>query len=126
MATLKHVGRTIVLRPTPASPSATEQPADGVRLYNLSTEDILLDKGFASAYTEVTGSSDPVVNLTPAIGDQIQFIQHRDMSANSATLPNRPWERTGLISPRSGCGVSIKYQVASFLLLEFPATFDSV
>lgn len=113
MATLKHVGRSITLRPMPASPTTTQRPTDGTRLYDLLTEAILLDKGFASAYTEVNGSSDPVVNLTPAIGDQIQFIQHRDMSTNSATLPNRPWERTGVISPRSSCGVSIKYQAAS-------------
>lgn len=118
MATLKHVGRTIVLRPVPTVTVGDELPVDGTRLWNLSTDAILLGKGFASAYSEVAGSSDPVVNQSPAIGDQIQFIQHRDMTANSGSLQNREWERTGLITPRSSCGVAIKYQVASLGVTE--------
>ena len=113
MATLKHIGRSIILRPTPASPSATQQPADNTLLWNLTTDAILLDAGFASAYSPVAGSSNPISNLTPTAGEQIEFIAHRDMTGLGSVLPVREWERTGLITPRSACGVNIKYAPAS-------------
>ncbi len=118
MATLNHVQRSIILRPTPAAPTATQQPADGTRLWNLATDAVLIDKGYASAYSNVALSSDPIVNLTPVAGDEIQFIARRDMARLGAVLPNREWERTGLITPRSACGVQIKYQAPSLGITE--------
>lgn len=115
MATLKHIGRALISKATPESAVGNEQPADLTLLWNLATDVVQLGKGYISAYTKLTPlSSDPSANVTPAAGEVIEFIQHRDMSRNRQPLRNRHFEQTGIINPKSPCGVRIVKETASF------------
>lgn len=97
--------KVIVLRPGAV-------PAPATRLYNTTTDALLIAEGSGTFYTEFPNSGNPAAIAAPTA--PIKFIQNRDTTNDPAGLYSRPLEESQWISPQCLLGVKISQQNASF------------